>query len=279
MKKVVLITGCSSGFGFETAKLLSQSGFITYASARNLQSAGIKTLKALGLPNLHFLPLDVTQKQIIHSAINQIIKQQGKIDILINNAGFGYLGPIETFTTQEIQAQYDTNLFGPLRCVKAVIPHMRQCHSGLIINLSSINGLVPFPLFGVYSSSKFALETLSETLKFELKPFGINVVLVEPGSFRTRFTQNRHLAAGLATSAYGQWATDFYSRLGHQEQHLPASSMQPQRVSKAILKICRSSHPKLRYRVGFDAHLYYWAHKFLPYPIWSKIINFVYRWS
>src|SRR3989344_7707510 len=193
-QKIALIAGCSSGFGYLTALRFSREGIFTYASARNLRSPGIKQLvkiaKDQDLP-LEIIKLDVTNEKNIKTAVKTIYKKKKGIDILVNNAGFGTLGPIEVFTTEEVKDQFETNVYGLLRVTKEVVPIMRKQKNGLIINLSSIAGLVPFPLFGIYSASKYAVESLTETLRFELSQFSIKVTAIEPGSYDTSFTQNR----------------------------------------------------------------------------------------
>lgn len=283
--KRVLITGCSSGFGFLLACKYMRSGYTTYASVRNLDSPGAKELRSIAkaekLP-LHLLHIDVTDEMTIQNAMKQI---SGPIDILINNAGFGYLGPIENFTVDEIKEQYETNIFGVLRMVKAVVPRMREKKKGMIINVSSINGLIPFPLYGVYSSSKFAVETLSEGLHFELSPFGIRVVLVEPGSFFTDFPNNiRHPKAMLSKESVYRPLTDhFFSRFNkvvrmRGQNGFIARLFNPERVVNKIYSISQMNNPSLRYRIGVDAQLYYWAKRFLPAKVWEKILRNVYKW-
>lgn len=187
--KTVLITGCSSGIGEACALIFARAGFDVIASMRMPRERGKKLREIAEKEKLliETPEIDVTDEKTIETTLSEINRP---VDILINNAGFGMIGPVEDFTIEEIKSQYDTNVLGTLRMIKSVAPSMRKRRRGLIVNLSSINGLIPFPLWGVYSSSKFAIESLSESLRFELKHFGIDVVLIEPGSFLTNFPDN-----------------------------------------------------------------------------------------
>jgi NAD(P)-dependent dehydrogenase (short-subunit alcohol dehydrogenase family) len=178
MKKVVLITGATSGLGLNMAQKLSRNHYIVYASGRN-----ISTHK--DLPNLKFIYLDVTKEDVIKSAVDLIISEQGRIDMLINSAGIGIAAAIEEIDTQLVKEAFDINYMGIIRMVQYVIPPMRRAGGGKIINIGSIAGRVGLPFQGIYSSTKFAVEGLSEALRIELKPFGIHVVIIEPGNYRT----------------------------------------------------------------------------------------------
>ena len=285
--KVALITGCSSGFGYLAALKFARRGYRTFASVRDTESAGSR--KLLEMASGHQLPLevlkiDVRDDQSVLAGVSAVLGKSGRIDVLVNNAGFGYLGPVEAFTIEEVKDQYETNLFGTLRMVKAVVPAMRQQRSGLIINLSSISGLIPFPLFGIYSSSKFAVESLSESLRFELSPFGIKVVLVEPGSFLTNFALNRKhpLAFGKVESPYLRLTDSFFRR--YQKAHDQAKAgllskiINPQKVADLFYAIAQKKNPKMRYLVGSDTHLYCFLRRVVPFSIWEWVLRKVYHW-
>lgn len=284
-KKVVLITGCSSGFGFLTALKFARNDWQTFASVRNLESEGAQDLWAIknkeNLP-LQILPVDVNSSLSVDEGVSMVVNKSGRVDVLINNAGYGFLGPIEDFTIEEVKDQYETNVFGVLRMVKAVAPIMRKQNSGLIVNLSSISGLVSLPLFGVYSSSKFALETLSESLRFELKPFGVDVVLLEPGSFFTRFAQNRRhpKAFGREDSPYQKLTENFFRR--YQKTHNKARASfiskvaDPQKVADLIYRIAQQKSPGFRHLVGGDAYFSYFIRKVLPFGLWERLLRRVY---
>ncbi|TXE03727.1 SDR family oxidoreductase [Algoriphagus aquimarinus] len=187
--KNILITGCSTGFGFLAAKVFAQKGHHVYATMRNIESsnkAHADELRAFAKDNqvkIDVLEIDVTSDKSVNDAVAQI----DKVDVLINNAGRGYGGPIEAFTSQQVLDQLDLNIVGNIRMVKAVLPKMRAQKSGLIIQLSSIAGRCAVPGFGVYHASKWGVEGLSESMRYELSPLGIDVVIVQPGPFETQF--------------------------------------------------------------------------------------------
>ena len=190
--KNVLITGCSSGFGYDSAKSLAEKGHAVYATMRNTAGKNAKPAAELAAfskdnnLNITVLEMDVTSDASVMAAVDQI----SKVDVLINNAGLGYGGPIESFTSDQVLAQLDLNIVGTIRAAKAVLPKMRAQQSGLIIQVSSGAGIACFPGFGVYHASKWGLEGLSESMRYELAPLGIDVVIVEPGPFSTNFFGN-----------------------------------------------------------------------------------------
>ena len=190
-RQVILITGASSGIGKATANLLVQQGYTVYGTSRKASES---------TNGVRMLTMDVTQPASIQQAVEQILSEQGRIDILINNAGLGISGALELETDEEIGKQMDTNFMGVVRMCKAVIPIMRKERKGFIINISSIGGLIAVPFQGFYSASKFAVEGYSEALQHEVRPFGIRVCLVEPGDFYTNFTANRGISSGLPGS-------------------------------------------------------------------------------
>lgn len=284
---MILITGCSSGIGFNIALKFARNGHKTYASLRNLAGEGAKKLLTIrtkeNLP-LEVIQIDVTKEETITKSVTEILSKEGHIDVLINNAGFGYLGAIEDFSITEIKDQYETNIFGVLRMVKEVAPQMREQRQGLIINVSSINGLVPFPLFSIYSSSKFAIETLSEGLRFELSHFGVKVVLIEPGSFATKFSENRKYPKNLGTtaSAYKELTDNFFAR--YKKTHdaskvgLVSKVVNPEKVVNKIYEIAQTSNPKPRYKMGYDAFFFYYLKKLAPWWLWEKLLHKAYKW-
>lgn len=283
MNKTVLITGASSGFGLLTAKKFAENDWRVFALSRNNPTSP-DNLELLQLSEIYekltIHQLDVTSDTNIASAISSILAEVENIDVLVNNAGFGYLGPVETFEIEEIRQQYDVNLFGYIRMIKAVVPRMREKQSGIIINISSVNGLIPFPLYGIYSSSKFAIETISEVLDFELSPFGIRSVLIEPGVFSTNFSKNVRFANGIDDSVYAGWARDFWKTAqGRSQGTLVKKYTNPSKVSDLIFKIANKKNPKLRYKVGLDTHLYTFLKKIVPYSVWRWGINRVYKWN
>src|SRR5919112_2587895 len=190
-EKIAVITGCSSGIGFETSLLLARKGFYTFATMRNLnKSQKINDIaKKENIP-LKVVPLDVTDEKSVKDAIRQIKDESTKIDVLVNNAGYGVMGAVEDLSLDEFRSQFETNFFGVIRVTKEVIPIMRNQGSGNIINVSSVGGKIGLPLNSAYISSKFALEGLSESMRYELEQFGIDVILIEPGVVKTNFFEN-----------------------------------------------------------------------------------------
>ena len=279
--KNILITGCSSGIGFETALLFARKGHTVFASVRNIKSKGAIRLgdlaKKESLP-IEIVEIDITKVESVEKGLDKVIKQ-GRIDILVNNAGFGFVGPVEAFTIEEVKVQYETNVFGTLRMIKAVVPMMRAQKSGIIINISSINGLVAFPFWGIYASSKFAIEAFTESLCFELEPFGVKVVLVEPGSFLTDFTVNRKMPKSLETedSPYKKRVKAFFSKFDSMEKKLgPAkinSLFNPQKVAKKIYDVSEQDRPKLHNRVGIDSHFHYFTKMVTPHFIYQYFLH------
>jgi NAD(P)-dependent dehydrogenase (short-subunit alcohol dehydrogenase family) len=186
--RIAVVTGSSSGIGFETALLLARSGFHTYATMRNLE----KSKKITEIANTEKLPLQVVQLDVnddisVKNAIDKIVAAENKrIDVLVNNAGYGLFGPLADTSIEEIKAQFETNFFGVIRVTQQVLPFMRKQNSGVtIVNVSSVGGRIGVPVLSVYQSTKFALEGLSESMSYELEPFGIRVVIIEPGFIRT----------------------------------------------------------------------------------------------
>ena len=188
MQKVVFITGISSGFGKCTAEYLAQKGYMIYGTSRKEVEVDSR---------INVLKADITDVDSVKAAVETVIRKEGRIDVLINNAGMGISGPIETALTDDIRLQMRTNFMGAVNVIQAVLPAMREQQSGTIINISSIGGLMGLPFQGFYSASKFAIEGMSEALRMELKPFHIKVVVIRPGDFITSFTSNRKIDGNL----------------------------------------------------------------------------------
>ncbi|MBT2619876.1 MULTISPECIES: SDR family oxidoreductase [Chryseobacterium] len=246
MQKTILITGASSGFGRETTKLFQKNGWNVIASMRSPE----KENELNKLNNVFVTQLDVTNKQSIQEAVNAGISQFGKIDILLNNAGYGAIGAIEAATDELIKQQFDVNLFGLIDVTKAVLPFMRQNKEGVIINISSMGGKITFPFGSLYHATKFAVEGLTEAMQYELNPLGIKLKLIEPGSYRTDFG-NRSLAM------FGIDGLEDY-KPGFDK--LTAFASTPDRgnknineVAEAIYEAATDRTDKLRYPVGADA--------------------------
>ena len=192
MTKVALVTGSSSGIGYETSLLLARNQITTYASMRNLKKSDelLKIVTNEKIP-LKVIQLDVDDDKSVMNAVNTIVEENGRIDILVNNAGFDMFGPLEDLTIDEIKTQFETNFFGLIRTTKAVIPTMRKQQSGTIVNISSLGGRIGLmPFLTAYHASKFAVEGLTESLRQELIQFNIDVILIEPGAIRSNFIDN-----------------------------------------------------------------------------------------
>ena len=253
-QKVAVVTGGSSGIGYETSLTLARNGFVTYATMRNLRKSDtIKSLAAKEPSLSHFLrvvQLDVTDENSISKAVQSIESEAGRIDVLVNNAGYGLTGPFEELALDEIKAQYDTNFYGVVRVTQAVLPAMRKQRSGRIINISSGAGRFGYPGGSAYVSSKFALEGLSESMTFELEQFGIRVVLIEPGFIRTNFGNDIVFAkkAQNPNSPYSQMMQAISSTFSK----LAENASPPELVANAVLEAATSNNPKLRYLVGKD---------------------------
>ena len=190
-QSIAVVTGSSTGIGFETSLLLARNGFYTYATMRDR----LKTDKIEKIANKENLPLEVLSMDVdnddsVRNAIHKIIDEKKKIDILVNNAGYGLFGALEDISIEEIKKQFETNLFGAIRTIKEVLPTMREQKNGIIINISSIAGVVGIPAECIYVSTKFALEGLTESISYELQPYGIKVVIIEPGVINTNFVPN-----------------------------------------------------------------------------------------
>ena len=250
-QKVAVVTGSSSGIGFETSLTLARRGFFTYATMRNIgKGASIKSVATKeGLP-IRVAQLDVTEDRSINDAVHSIISDVGKIDVLVNNAGYGLNGAFEDLAMEEIKAQFETNLFGVIRVSQAVLPIMRKQKSGIIINISSAAGRFGYPGESAYVSTKFAIEGLSESMEYELEPFGIRVVLVEPGPIRTNFADGM-VAAKKSQDRISPYA-EFMKKLNAVLASIRENASSPDLVAKVVLKAVTSENPSLRYLAGKD---------------------------
>jgi NAD(P)-dependent dehydrogenase (short-subunit alcohol dehydrogenase family) len=250
-QKVAVVTGSSSGIGLQTSLMLARNGFITYATMRTPErDAGIKTaVEKENLP-IKVVQLDVTEDDSVKSAMRTIESEAGRIDVLVNNAGYALGGALEDLSMEEIKAQYETNLLGLIRVTQSVLPIMRRQKSGIIVNLSSAAGIFGIPGASAYNSTKFAVEGLSESIGYELEPFGIKVVLIEPGFIRTNFANAMVIAkkAQNPTSPYSQ----MMQKIAANSTVATKSGSSPDLVAKVILDAVTNSNPNLRYLVGKD---------------------------
>jgi len=242
MAKIIFITGASRGFGRIWAEAFLQRGDNVVAAVRNPET--LTELTKGFSSNLLVLKLDVTDKKASFEAIETAKTHFGRIDVLINNAGYGHIGAVEELNEQDVRAQFETNVLGSLWTIQAVLPIMRQQKSGQIIQLSSALGLNTVPLMGLYSASKFAVEGLAETLAGEVGGFGIKVTILEPGGFSTDFFGTNSLASSESMSAYDDIRKDFYALANEQD------SGNPEATAKALLSLVDSENPPLRLLLG-----------------------------
>ena len=238
MSKVVLITGGSSGIGKSIGEFLHQKGFVVYGTSRNPEKISNSIFPLVAL--------DVRDKQSIVNCVAEVIQKAGRLDVVINNAGVGITGPIEEIPTEEIKNNFETNLFGPIEVMKAVLPQMRLQQSGLIINVTSIAGYMGLPFRGVYSASKGALELITEALRMEVKSFGIHITNVAPGDFATNIAAGRYHAPVIKGSAYEM---TYGKSLKEMDNHVDSGS-NPNEMALAIFAIIQNENPKIHYKVG-----------------------------
>ena len=265
--KTVLITGASSGIGFDAAKALAQKGYKVYAAAR--RTTLMEPLRAYGVTPL---PLDLTDPVSARKCVDSVLEAEGRIDVLVNNAGYGYLGAIENVTLDEARKQMEVNLFGLAGLCRIVIPGMRERGDGRIVNVSSVAGLLPFYFGGWYNVSKYSVEALSDALRMELKPFGVKVVIIEPGPIRTDWgiIAANNLEASSIGSAYeidGTRTADTFRKAFSAKHLFPG----PGSVTKAIVKAVIRRRPRLRYKVGPVAVLLLVMYRMLPKRWWDSL--------
>ena len=252
-QKVAVVTGSSSGMGFETSLALARNGFYTYATMRKLEGEGTKQItdiaKNENLP-LEIIQLDVNNDKSVADAIDRIVGEKDRIDVVVNNAGYGFTGALEETSMDEIKSQFETNFFGAVRVMKSVIPIMRKQATGIIVNTTSLSGKVPLPLESVYTASKFALEGISESIQYELEPLRIKIIIVEPGGVGSSFLKSsRAPKASDLNSSYRSIENKISESFKQWSQNL----MHPSEVAKVVLEAVTSDNPDLRYTVGKDA--------------------------
>lgn len=245
--KVWLITGCSSGFGKELVKAVLENGDRVIATARNTESLG--WLNATPADRAIALELDVTKPQQVRETVANGIKHFGRIDVLVNNAGYGLLGAIEEVTDEQARQQFEVNVFGALDMMRAILPDFRKQRSGHILNISSVGGFVAFPGVGIYNASKFALEALSESLNKETKPLGIKVTLIEPGPFRTDWAGRSSVVA----ADIEDYAETAGARKKTIQGYSGTQDGDPYKAALAMIKVVESENPPLRLPLGVTA--------------------------
>ena len=262
--RAVLITGCSTGIGHASAELLVREGWTVYATARNpdtltdLEQAGARTLA-----------LDVTDEASMTTAVNAVLQAEGAVGVLINNAGYSQSGAVESVPLDDVRRQFETNVFGLLRMCQLVLPGMREQHWGRIVNLSSMGGRVVFPGGGIYHATKYAVEALSDALRFEVRGFGVEVIIIEPGLIVTNFGET----ASASVQTDGPYA-DFNRAVAEATEgayHGPMAKLGggPETVAKTIAGALHAEHPKTRYPVTASAHLLINQRRLMPDRLWD----------
>ena len=267
-KKVILITGASSGIGFDAAQILARQRHKVYAAARRVEL--MEPLKADGV---ELLRMDVTDETSMQQGVEAVMQAEGRIDVLVNNAGYGFFGAIETVPLEEARRQVEVNVFGLARLTQLVLPHMRKQGSGRIVNTSSIAGKMVIYMGGWYNVTKYSVEAFSDALRMEMKPFGIDVVMIEPGAIKTDWgiIAAKHLKESSAGTAYEevgtQWAKniDWYYRTNWLSK--------PSVVAKAISRAVNKRHPKARYRIGQFSHVGVFLHDLMPTRWWDAMMR------
>jgi short-subunit dehydrogenase len=258
-KKIALVTGASSGIGEATARRLAETGFTVYAAARRFER-----MQHLAEVGIRPITMDVTDDASAQAGIAAIVAEQGRIDVLVNNAGYGSYGAVEDVPMSEARAQMDVNVFGAARLIQLVLPTMRQQRSGTIVNVTSMGGKITTPLGAWYHATKFALEALSDCLRMEVAPFGIDVVVIEPGGIRTEWSgiAAEKVRAVSSSGPYAAQANAVADSLTSESTHRRSSP--PELIGKTITKAVTSRHPKTRYAVGYGAKPMIFLHSILP---------------
>jgi NAD(P)-dependent dehydrogenase (short-subunit alcohol dehydrogenase family) len=272
MSSAVLVTGCSSGIGRATALRLADHGHTVYASARRPES--IADLEDRGC---RLLTLDVTDEESMRTAVEAIEAEQGAVTALVNNAGYSHSGAIESVPLDEVRRQFETNVFGLARMCQLVLPGMRARRAGRIVNLSSMGGTLVFPGGGFYHATKYAVEAISDALRFEVKGFGIDVIVVQPGTIRTGFAEAASTAMG-ANEAEGPYASfnahvEQVTREAYEKGLLSMLGGEPDAVAKVIQRAITAKAPKSRYRVTPSAHLLIRQRALMTDGMWDRFLG------
>jgi NAD(P)-dependent dehydrogenase (short-subunit alcohol dehydrogenase family) len=265
VNKIAIVTGSSSGIGLETSLTLAENNFTTYATMRNLDKASniLEVAERKNLP-INVVQLDVTDDTSVQQAIQFVSEKEGRIDLLVNNAGYALLGAAEDLCSEDIQAQFNTNLYGVYRTIKEVIPIMRkQAGGGTIINIGSVNGFVASPCASAYVATKFALEGLTQSLRYELAPFGIKVIIIEPGAISTNVASNsmyipkkiqRQSSSDSSSSSSSLSPfTEITNSIMEKSKSVVVNGSPPRVVANVVLQVAKAEKPNWRYRAGADA--------------------------
>jgi NAD(P)-dependent dehydrogenase (short-subunit alcohol dehydrogenase family) len=273
-RKVALVTGTSSGIGLLTAVELARAGYLVIATMRDpaKQSRLVAAAEQAGVAaRLDVRALDVTRFDDIPGIVDAIIRDHGRLDVLVNNAGYALAGFAEDILLDELRAQFDTNFFGQVAMTRAVLPHMRRQGSGHIIMVSSISGLVAYPITSSYASSKFALEAWSESLRIEVHSLGLRVILVEPGAFDTDIWESNVRLGRRAMSPESPYLERSH-RYAERVKRERGRRADPRHVARLIVRVASMPEPRLRYRIGRDAALFFWMKRLLPWRWYERLV-------
>ena len=268
---VALVTGGSSGIGESTARALLAKGFTVYAVARR-----VDRMAGLAAEGVHTFAMDVTEDASMVTGIDRVVAEQGRLDVLVNNAGYGSYGAVEDVPIDEARRQFEVNVFGLARLVQLVTPHMRAQRSGRIINISSIGGKFYEPFGAWYHATKFAVEGFSDSLRMELRPFGINVVLIEPGPIRTEWNElaRDSLLERSGDGPYAEWARKAHGVMERFDE--PSRASTPEEVADKIVKAATVSRPAARYPVGRGARVITTSRDLLPDRVFDEVVSRTY---
>ena len=276
ISRVVLITGCSSGIGWAAAERLARRGWTVYATARNVEA--IAPLRERGCM---LLPLDVTDEESMRRAVEEIERAEGAVGILINNAGYSQSGAVEAVPIEKVRRQFETNVFGLARMCQLVLPGMRAQSFGRIVNLSSMGGRLTLPGAGFYHASKYAVEAISDALRFEVRGFGVEVVVIEPGLIRTGFAETTVGSMGEDAASGGLYAgfdagVARATRESYERGPLARLGGGPETVAETIERAISAARPRTRYTVTPSAKLLILARRLLPDRAWDSLVAFYY---
>lgn len=264
--KIALVTGATSGFGKAVAELFCENGYTVYGFGRNIPSVNTKSIR--------YIVMDVTDDISVNTALKQVFSEINSVDVLVNCAGHGIAGPSEEIPIESVIEAFNVNFFGTIRVTNKVIPYLRKNKKSTLVNFSSIAGFIGLPFQAYYSATKHAIEGYSESLSVELKPFGIKVILIQPGDYKTGAARNRNVHLPDASSIYSDKLVHFFDYLNTRID----KGGDPKRLAKRVVKISESSCPKLRYTFGTPLEcVSKWVHVLLPSRLWERIIQVFYK--
>jgi NAD(P)-dependent dehydrogenase (short-subunit alcohol dehydrogenase family) len=272
ISRAVLVTGCSSGIGRATAQRLAARGHMVYATARR-----VETISELAARGCRVLALDVTDEASMRAAVDVVRDEHGAVGALVNNAGYSQSGAVESVATADVRRQFETNVFGLVRMCQLVLPGMREQRSGRIVNVSSMGANFTFPGGGLYHATKYAVEAISDALRFEVAGFGVEVAVIQPGIIRTGFAEAATGAIGAATPDDGPYATFNAAVAGstksvYERGPLARLGGRPEAVARAIERAITARSPRIRYRVTPSAHVLIGVHRLMTAGMWDRFV-------